>query len=599
MKGTVVSTWLKTCRKLYGEDIVDKAMESAGMSKDRVFSPIEDVSDDLINNIVLKISNIKNIKVTDLWREIGKDNIITFTSDYPAFFRHDNLYHFLKSMNDVHKIVVKRIPGSKPPILDVEVISNDEIIFTYKSKRGMFDYFLGLLDGAAKYYNEKIDVNEISRTSDELKIKIKFDKNIYNKQTFILNKMLSFSIIKSLDIKIAILSVLLFILISIPISFLPKQISSFIYPLVVFMSTFLSSKMLNKPINFIIDQIQMIKDRNYINNNKLVTCDIYEKLNEMLEEYKDIIRKDFVGFKGLTDEMNTFSSVLNQISNKMGYTSEEISNVVEQVATAAINQANETESAVYLLNQNIDSIKEVARVENENKEDLEKSVKRIQKSYENMKVTADKLNDILLNFEQVKENSIELQQKGKNITDIVSLVSSIAYQTNLLALNASIEAARAGEMGRGFAVVAEEVRKLAEQSQKAVEDINGNLTEFISEIDSLVGSVEEQFEVLREENDKIKGAVDESSIANDTIKQVANKMIETTSRLQQETNSIASVYENIESLAAIAEENSASSEEVSSSVTTYAEEIKKLTNSIADFKKIAEDFAKDIDIYRI
>ncbi|OPJ56326.1 heme NO-binding domain-containing protein [Alkalithermobacter paradoxus] len=599
MKGTVVSTWLKTCRKLYNDDIVDKAMESVGLSKDKAFSPLEDVDDITINNIVTNISRSKNMKVTDLWREIGKDNIVTFTSDYPAFFKHDSLYHFLKSMNDVHKIVVKRIPGSKPPALDVEPISKNEIIFTYKSKRGMFDYFLGLLEGAAKYYNEKIDIKEISKSSDELKIQIKFEKEIYSKKVFILNKVLSFGLIKSINVKVAILSIILFAMINTPIHLIYRDISMVISPIVAFLSTFLASKVVNRPIDLIMSEINKVKNHEYVENGKLITNDIYEQMYDILNEYKDIIRKDFVGFKGLTDEMNTFSNVLNQISNKMNYTSEEISNVVEQVASAAMNQAQETESAVYLLNQNIYSIKEVARLEQENKEDLEKSVQRIEGSYENMKITADKLNDILSSFEEVRENSIQLQQKGKNITDIVSLVSSIAYQTNLLALNASIEAARAGEMGRGFAVVAEEVRKLAEQSQRAVEDINGNLTQFIGDIDDLVKSVGTQFEVLDEENDKIKSAVFESSLANETIKQVAQKMISTSEKLQTETDSIASVYENIESLAAIAQQNSASSQEVSSSVTTYAEEIKKLTRSVSEFKKLTEDFAKDIDIYKI
>ena len=86
----------------------------------------------------------------------------------------------------------------------------------------------------------------------------------------------------------------------------------------------------------------------------------------------------------------------------------------------------------------------------------------------------------------VKEKGQNLERKANDITNIVSLVSGISDQTNLLALNASIEAARAGEQGRGFAVVAEEVRKLAEQSQQAVKDINDNLSHFANEINPLV-----------------------------------------------------------------------------------------------------------------
>ncbi|SHJ82475.1 heme NO-binding domain-containing protein [Tepidibacter formicigenes] len=599
MKGTVVLTWLKTCRKIYNDEVVDKAMESCGISRDKTFSPIEDIDDSMIYSIIENIAKEVNTDLSSIWKNIGRDNIITFATDYPAFFKHESLYQFLKSMNDVHKIVVKRIPGARPPVLDLEPISKQEAIFVYSSKRGMFNYFLGLIEGAAKYYNENIKIEELEKSSSQLKIKITFEKEIYNKKVFRLNKLMSFGFIKDIHVKTSILSMVIFTILSLPIKFIAKELSFYFYPVIGLFSFLISSKILNRPMNTILEELENIKSHNYVESGELISNDIYEEMYNTLNEYKDIIRKDFVGFKGLTDEMNTFSDNLNTIANKMDYTSEEVSNVVEQVATAAITQAEETENAVNLLNDNINGIRNIAQMENENKQELENSVEKIEQSYTHVKSTTDKLNDILKSFEEVKENSINLQNKARNITDIVSIVSSIAYQTNLLALNASIEAARAGEQGRGFAVVAEEVRQLAEQSQDAVNKINSNLSEFIGEIENLVSDVGKEFIVLEEENHKLNEAVFESSVANEKIKEVAKKMIKTAEYLQRETDSISSIFENMESLAAIAQENSASSQEVSSSVTTYTEEIKNLTRSIAEFKKITGNFKEDIDIYKI
>ncbi|WP_312337949.1 methyl-accepting chemotaxis protein [Anaerospora hongkongensis] len=91
---------------------------------------------------------------------------------------------------------------------------------------------------------------------------------------------------------------------------------------------------------------------------------------------------------------------------------------------------------------------------------------------------------------KAKAASGELEDSSKQIGEIVQLISSIAGQTNLLALNAAIEAARAGEQGRGFAVVAEEVRKLAEQSERAAQQITGLIQRNHHNINNVVESIE-------------------------------------------------------------------------------------------------------------
>ena len=95
MKGTVVSTWMKTCKKLYGEKVVCDAMEASGWSRNRVFSPMEDVKDLEVNKVINRIADINNVTLKELWKSIGRDNIISFSENFPAFFKHENLYSFL------------------------------------------------------------------------------------------------------------------------------------------------------------------------------------------------------------------------------------------------------------------------------------------------------------------------------------------------------------------------------------------------------------------------------------------------------------------------------------------------------------------------
>ena len=193
----------------------------------------------------------------------------------------------------------------------------------------------------------------------------------------------------------------------------------------------------------------------------------------------------------------------------------------------------------------------------------------------------------------VKDKGHNLQKKTEDITNIVSLVAGIADQTNLLALNASIEAARAGEQGRGFAVVAEEVRKLAEQSQQAVKDINNNLLYFAEEIISLVKSIELQYTSLEVETKNLEKIRDISSEANDSIKIVSSEINEAIIKLNKEVKSVEDMFKTTDSLAAIAAENASSSQEVNANIEIFIKDIQNLLELLEKIKDVGENFIID------
>lgn len=599
MKGTVVSTWMKTNRKLFDDNVVNEAMDSVGFGRDKIFSPIENVDDDKVRACIKYIADKNNMKANELWRKIGQDNVITFSKDYPGFFKHDNVYSFLKSMFDVHVVMTKRFKGAKPPLLKIEPISKREAIFSYNSNRGMFDYFLGMLDGACKHFNEKVKIEEINKTSTSLDLKLIFDKDIYFKKSFKVNKILSFGIFNSLSAKTSIIA---FIFSLIPNLLLLSEsgiIKPIISSVIVAVFTFVFTKLLISPISSIKDEINNLLNHKYDIDSEIVTNDEFEDIYKLLGKYKESIQTDFVGFKGIVDEMNTFTKNINKISSSMENTSNEISGVVEQVATGAITQAENTDEAVESLNENINSLKGIVKKENGNKVQLEEAMGQINNSYTHVNKSSENIQTTLNKFNEVKNKGVDLENKASDITKIVQIVSAIAEQTNLLALNASIEAARAGEQGKGFAVVADSIRSLAEQSKEAVSEINTNLELFRHEINNLVKQIEDQYDILESETDNLGNVRDISFEANESVKEVASAMIHTINSLNTEASSISSVYSSIESLAAIAEENSASSEEVSANVTSYTNDIKDLIERISHFEDITKEFKKDLDKYKI
>ncbi len=598
MKGTIVSAWVKTCRTLYGDKLTNEALEYYNLSPNKIFMPTEEIEDRVARGILDYIADKLKKTSDEVWRTMGNNNVLTYSKDYPAFFRYKNLYSFLSAMYDIHVVVTKRFSGAKPPILGIKPVDKYTAHMTYSSKRGMFAYFHGMLEGAAMYFKEDIKVETLEKTGDFTKIAITFPEEIYLEKKYLFNKALSLGFIKSVEGKIALSSLLL---VGIPAVLLNKFVdSSIALPATLILAAIIPyfvGKGLFKPIKSIYHSLDGLLDKDLSFVEGIVTKDIFEDINNRINDVKNSIKTDFVGYKGTTDELNVFADKFADISTNMAYTSTEITNVVEQVAGGAINQADETEQVAYQLNGSVISLNEVVRKENAGKEELENAVDQINKGFDDLKSTSDSLNNVLAKFSQVQIKGQDLQNRANEVRNIVDTVEKIAEQTNLLALNASIEASRAGEFGQGFTVVAMEIRKLAEGSKDAVQTINTNLESFVKDIDGFVGDISNQFNVLEKENVKLNQVAEDNHASINSIAKVSNLIIELTKELTNETNSINTISHSIESLAAIAEENSASSQEVSANVQTYTEEIRKMTESIHEFKKVSMDFSKDLEKY--
>ncbi|MDR7857587.1 heme NO-binding domain-containing protein [Tissierella sp.] len=598
MKGTIVSAWVKTCRSLYGDNVTNEALDHVNISPNKIFTPTEEIEDRAALGILDYIAKKLGKTSDEVWRTMGNNNVITYSKDYPAFFRYKNLYSFLSAMYDIHVVVTKRFAGAKPPILGIKAVDKYNAHMTYASKRGMFAYFHGMLEGAAKYFKEDIKIETLEKTQDFTKISITFPEEIYLEKKYRFNKALSLGFIKSIEGKIALASL---VLVGIPAVLLNKFVDSKIaLPatlILAVMVPYLVGKGLFRPIKSIYNSLDGLLDKDLSFVEGISTNDIFENINNKINNVKNEIKTDFVGYKGTTDELNVFADKFADISNNMAYTSTEITNVVEQVANGAINQADETEQVAYQLNSSVISLNEVVRKENLGKDELESAVSQINQGFEDLKSTSDSLNNVLGQFSQVQIKGQDLQNRANEVRNIVETVEKIAEQTNLLALNASIEASRAGEFGQGFTVVAMEIRKLAEGSKEAVQTINANLESFVRDIDGFVSDISNQFNVLEKENVKLNGVAEDNHASVNSIAKVADLIIELIDELTKETNNINTIFHGIESLAAIAEENSASSQEVSANVQTYTEEIRRMTESIHEFKKVSMDFSKDLEKY--
>lgn len=337
---------------------------------------------------------------------------------------------------------------------------------------------------------------------------------------------------------------------------------------------------------------------NFLANLEMKSKDEFGYLAKTFNEMTDKLRNTMRQIGNSAEQVAATAEQLTASSNEVSFATEIVTESIQDISsgiesqTSLTHEVNDLSTVIlHRMNDITESISQVNEATTATRELADEGTTSVQNVIEQMTIIAN-------NTDSLTKHLRELDSNTSTIVHAVNTIKEIAEQTNLLAINASIEAARSGEHGKGFAVVAEEVRKLADQSNRAALEIENIVNTITTDTEKIVEEVVENDHSVEDGRARVETASNAFIHIHNSIEEVQLQTTSVTSAIRQifidieklvvdieKINDVAiSSNDNVQSVAASSEEQNASMEEVAAASSHLAQMAIDLQETISEFK---------------
>lgn len=333
----------------------------------------------------------------------------------------------------------------------------------------------------------------------------------------------------------------------------------------------------------------------YIVSSITKSIDSLKNVMHLISSNKDLSLKLTHHSKDELGELSmTFNTLIQAVCNAIDNakrTSLENAAVAEELSATSMQIGIRTENSASEVDQTTKMTESVADILKTSEESSNKSGDVISIVATEVTEAAEKVLTVSADLQKVVENQSELSshlerlnQEADQVKQILSVIADIAEQTNLLALNAAIEAARAGEHGRGFAVVADEVRKLAERTQKSLAESNATVAVIIQSVNGAADMMQKsatEIQGLGKRAEKTEELMRHTVKSISHAKEMAIKTVKDAKAGKEQT---AEVIIRIRNINQISTTNARSVEEIAAAAEHLSKLSENLSSTLVAFK---------------